>query len=90
MLELLKREGGLEQYARSLMLSLGWSEVADPVRGDVAIIDIPGQGLTCSICLGSKFMAKGARIVVTIPAHPVAAWSPRQCLKPSQSLYLPR
>lgn len=90
MVALLQREGGLEQYARGLMLSIGWIEVERPVRGDVAIIDIPGQGITCAICLGGRFMAKGSRLVVTIPATPLAAWSLTQCPKPSQSHSSPR
>lgn len=75
MVALLKAEGGLEAYARRLMLSIGWREVDDPKRGDVGVVDIPGMGLTCAICLGSIWMAKGARRVITIEAQHVAAWS---------------
>lgn len=89
MVRLLKREGGLEQYARRLMLSIGWSEVADPVRGDVAVVDIPGMGLTCAICLGERWMAKGGHHVLTVPAPHVAAWRLSGCHKPLPEPLLP-
>lgn len=74
MVDLLHLHGGLEAYARSLMLSLGWEEVADPRRGDVAVVDFPAMGLTCAICLGRTYMAKGAHTVLTLPAPHRAAW----------------
>lgn len=80
---LLRDEGGLEPYARRLMLSLGWAEVSDPRRGDVGVIDLPGMGLTCAISLGSKWMAKGPHRVLIVPAPHRAAWSFSRCHKPS-------
>lgn len=85
MVALLREKGGLEAYARSLMLSLGWREVDDPQRGDVGVVDIPGMGLTCAISLGSKWMAKGAHHVLTLPAPHVAAWRFTGCRKHSQA-----
>lgn len=85
MLELLQQEGGLEAYARRLMLSIGWKEVLEPMRGDVGVVDLPGMGLTCAISLGSKWMAKGPHRVLTVAAPHVAAWSFHGCLKPLPS-----
>lgn len=82
MVRLLQREGGLEQYARRLMLSIGWNEVPEAARGDVGVVDLPGMGLTCAISLGSKWMAKGPHRVLTVAAPHVAAWSVPGCLKP--------
>lgn len=79
---LLRNEGGLEAYARRLMLSLNWREIAEPGRGDVGVVVIPGMGLTCAISLGSKWMAKGPHRVLTISAPHRAAWSYGECLKP--------
>jgi hypothetical protein len=89
MVELLQHEGGLEQYARRLMLSIGWKEVPDPARGDVAVVDLPGMGLTCSISLGSKWMAKGPHRVLTVAAPHVAAWRLSGCHKPLPDSLLP-
>lgn len=83
MVALLQREGGLEQYARRLMLSIGWSEVVEPSRGDVAVVDFPIMGKTCAISLGSTWMAKGRHRVLVMAAPHVAAWSLTKCLKPS-------
>jgi hypothetical protein len=82
MLELLQQEGGLEAYARRLMLSIGWKEVLEPMRGDVGVVDFPGLGFTCAICLGSKWMAKGPHHVLTVAAPHRAAWSFEGCHKP--------
>lgn len=86
---LLRREGGLEQYSRSLMLGLGWSEITDPARGDVAVVKMPEMGLTCAISLGRTWMAKGKGFVLTLPAPHVAAWRFDGCLKPSPPPLLP-
>lgn len=84
MVGLLRDQGGLEQYARTLITALGWQEVPDPQRGDVGVIDLPGSGLTCAICLGALWMAKGRCFVVTVRATPLAAWSFRKCHRQSQ------
>ena len=79
---LLRDHGGLEQYARSLVEPLGWREIATPGRGDVGVAMLPEMGLTCAIHLGTRWMAKGKRFVLTLPAPHVAAWRLEQCLKP--------
>lgn len=79
MLELLKEKGGLEQYARELMLSLGWSEVGSPARGDVGVVDFQGMGVTCAISLGIKWMAKGPGNVLTVSAPHRAIWRFQGC-----------
>jgi len=89
MLQLLQHEGGLEQYARRLMLSIGWQEVAEPVRGDVGVVAIEGMGATCAICLGSKWLAKGPHRVLIVAAPLIAAWSLPECPKPSPLSLLP-
>lgn len=81
MATLLREEGGLEAYARRLMLSLGWAEITDPGRGDVGAVEIPGMGLTCAISLGSKWMAKGPHRVLIVPAAHRAAWRIDECRK---------
>lgn len=90
MATLLRKEGGLEAYARRLMLSLGWQEISEPGRGDVGVVEIGGIGLTCAISLGSKWMAKGAHHVLTLPAPHVAAWSFHQCPKSLPPQLLPQ
>lgn len=87
---LLRNEGGLEAYARRLMIGLGWDEVADPARGDVGVAIIPGMGLTCAISLGSKWMAKGAGRVLTVAAPHKAAWRFTGCRKPLPPRLSPR
>jgi hypothetical protein len=85
---LLREEGGLEPYARSLMATLPWREINLPDRGDVGVVEFPEMGLTCAICLGHSFlsgarwMAKGAGFVLTLPAPHRAAWRVTGCLKP--------
>lgn len=79
---LLRDEGGLEKYARSLVEPLGWREIASPARGDVGVVMMPEMGLTCAISLGTRWMAKGNRFVLTLSAPHVAAWRLDQCLKP--------
>lgn len=91
MAKLLQDEGGLEEYARGLMLSIGWSEVAAPERGDVGVVDLPGMGLTCAISLGARWMAKGPHRVLIVAAPHRAAWSFTGCRKlspPPSSLLL--
>lgn len=82
MATLLRQEGGLEPYARGLMLSLSWREGRELARGDVGLVEIPGMGLTCAIWLGSKWMAKGPSRVLIVAAPHLASWSPPSCLKP--------
>lgn len=74
LVDLLKPRGGLIEYARSLMLSIGWEETDTPERGDVGIIVLPYIGRTCAICLGDKWMVRGERLVLITPASAVAAW----------------
>ena len=85
MIELLRSKGGLEAYARELMLGLGWQEVPDPIAGDVAVADMPGMGLTCVICAGRLMMAKGDGFVLLRPAPVKAVWRYPECLRLSQS-----
>lgn len=82
MTRLLKEQGGLVNYADSLMARLGWRQVDRPVRGDVGVAALGRMGLTCAICLdeGIKpndwplWMARGDQEVVTIRAPYRAAW----------------
>lgn len=85
---LLKEQGGLVNYADSLMTSLGWQQVGQPDRGDVGVAALGRMGLTCAICLDGGdgpdgwplWMAKGDHEVVTIRAPFRAAWR-APCLK---------
>lgn len=79
---LLREEGGLEAYARSLMATLPWHEVSLPERGDVGVVDFPEMGLTCAIFGGFKWMAKGPHNVLALAAPHVAAWRVTECRKP--------
>lgn len=81
---LLREMGGLEAYARNLMLSLSWREIGEaeaPERGDVGVVAMPHIGLTCAIYLGRGWMAKGAHLVLTLPAPHRAAWRVDGCHK---------
>lgn len=88
MAALLKAQGGLVNYAGTLMTSLGWQQVARPDRGDVGVAALGRLGLTCAICLDAGdgldgwplWMAKGDRKIVTIHAPFRAAWR-AQCHK---------
>ncbi len=79
--QLLKAQGGLVNYAGSLMASLGWAEAAQPDRGDVGVAALGSMGLTCAICLDAAdaggwplWMAKGDHRVITIRAPFKRAW----------------
>lgn len=91
---LLKPHGSLEGYARQLIASMGWPEVADPERGDCGVVEIAGMGATCAICLSGgpqgKWMAKGDGLVLITPAKKLFAWRVPQCLKPSPPQSLPQ
>lgn len=76
---LLRERGGLVQYAGEMAAALEWREIAEPGRGDVGVIDIPEMGLTCAICLGSGWMAKGPGNVLTLRAPHRAAWRFNGC-----------
>ncbi len=89
MARLLKRNGGLEQYARGLLTSIGWVEVAEPERGDVGVIDIPAMGLTCGIFAGRRWAVKGNLRVLLADATPKAVWRFPKCHKPLPPSSLP-
>ena len=82
MATLLRERGGLRPYAAEMMATLNWAPEFNPGRGDVGLVMMPGMGLTCAICLGSTWMAKGPHRVLIIRAPHEAAWSVRECLKP--------
>jgi len=78
--DLLRAQGGLVNYAGSLVEAIGWTKVGnDPIdraqRGDVGVISLPGMGPTCAICLGDTWVAKGDKFVLVSPAEAVhAVW----------------
>lgn len=63
MVALLRREGGLANYAGKLVEGIGWQRLsgdAVPVRGDVGVVSFPGQPmLTCAVFLDPCWMTKG-------------------------------
>jgi len=82
MARLLKRNGGLVEYARGLLISIGWGEVDKPRRGDVGVIDAPGMGLTCGIFAGRRWAVKGDGHVLLVEGDPKAIWRAPPCHKP--------
>lgn len=81
---LLRERGGLVRYAGEIAASLSWRVAAAPGRGDVGVIDVPAMGLTCAICLGRSWVAKGHYNVLTVSAPHVAAWSYEGCRQHSR------
>jgi hypothetical protein len=83
---MLERLGGFEGYCTWAMAQIGCPVTDAPVRGDVALVDLPGSGLTACICLGTAssgamWAARGDSAVVIEPAAPLKAWRvtcPRQ------------
>ncbi len=80
---LLKLNGGFARYAAALFGELGLIETASPGRGDVGLIDIPGQGETMCLCLGGGWIAKGDREVLFVKdLKPAIAWKVPSCPRP--------
>lgn len=80
---LLKLSGGFRRLAARVCRELALPETTKPGRGDIGLIDIPGQGLTMCLCLGSSWVAKGDRQILFIKqCPPVAAWKVTPCPLP--------
>lgn len=79
---LLALNGGFARYAAALFGELGLQPTDTPGRGDVGLIDIPGQGLTMCLCLGRGWIAKGDREVLFVKgAAPAHCWKVPSCPK---------
>lgn len=79
---LLALNGGFARYAGSLFSELGMTETDSPARGDVGLIELPGQGLTMCLCLGSGWIAKGDHEVLFVKdLKPAIAWKVPSCPK---------
>lgn len=80
---LLALNGGFSRYASAIVKELGLEQTTEPARGDVGLIDVPGQGLTMCLSLGRGWIAKGDREVLFVKdAKPVIAWKVPLCRKP--------
>lgn len=80
---LLALNGGFRRYATELARELKLASTDSPARGDVGLIDIPGQGLTMCLCLGKSWIAKGDHEVLFVKGGPlVIAWKVPTCRKP--------
>jgi hypothetical protein len=79
---LLKAAGGYPAYCAWIMEQLGCPLTDDPLRGDVALVDLDGVGLTACLCLGpaslrsaeSMWAARGDRAIMMLPARHEIAW----------------
>nr|WP_314431402.1 hypothetical protein [uncultured Brevundimonas sp.] len=71
---LLRRLGGLEAVMIDCAHRAGRSETANPVRGDVGLIESRGQQLA-AICLGERWAIQGAGIEVRTVERVIRAWS---------------
>lgn len=74
-LRILRRHGGLEGYATTVLERLGCTRTEFPARGDVGLIDIPGTGPTACLCLGDKWAARGQDGVVMFALDAEAIWA---------------
>ena len=72
---ILRRHGGFQAYCELVFAQLGLQVTAQPVRGDVGLVDIPGTGLTACLCLGNSWAARGEGSFTMVQAAAVIAWS---------------
>lgn len=56
------------------LAEMGCEEIAAPARGDVALVRLPGSGLTACICTGPLWAARGDRAAVVGAGELVRAW----------------
>lgn len=72
---MLARRGGFAGYCRWAMARLGCDLTTEPERGDVALVELPGSGLTACLCTSpGRWAARGIDGVVIQPGSPVLAW----------------
>lgn len=75
---MLARRGGFEGYCTWAMGRLGCEPTEQPSRGDVALVDLPGGGLTACLCVSpGNWAARGTDGVVIQPGMAVLAWRVR-------------
>ncbi|MCC0806502.1 hypothetical protein FPV16_09770 [Methylobacterium sp. W2] len=72
---LLKREGGLPALAASLAVTAGLARTADPVPGDVGVIETRIGAFLMLNCSGSGWAWKTRDGVLFGSAAPLMAWS---------------
>ncbi|WEK00589.1 MAG: hypothetical protein P0Y59_02540 [Candidatus Sphingomonas phytovorans] len=77
---MLERHGGFAGYCSWAMAQIGCAVTETPERGDVALVDLPGSGLTACLCLSrassgaTLWAARGDHAVVIEPGEPTKAW----------------
>lgn len=76
------RRGGFQAVFAASVEAVGCVPTAEPVRGDIGMIDVPEVGLTAVLCVSARshgrpprWAARGDGMVALIEAEPVIAWS---------------
>lgn len=71
--KLLKGRGGFRRVMEVCAERAGLERTRRPVRGDVGLV-VFGKRPTAAICLGDRWAAKGAGVVVETPRRIIVAW----------------
>ena len=74
-LRLMRSDRAFEAVATRALAEMGCGVTVSPERGDVALVDLPGTGLTACICTGLLWAARGDREAVLAPGTATKAWS---------------
>lgn len=72
--ELMRCDERFEAVASRALAQMGCAETETPEHGDVALVELPGSGLTACIRAGALWAARGERSAELGPGTALKAW----------------